>query len=257
MLLVIDVGNTNMTFGMFEKEELVGTFRLTTTVAKTSDEYGADIICIMGCQKKDASRIEDVIIASVVPQVMYSLTNAIRKYLRKEAVIVGIGTKTGIRISMSNPSDMGADRIADAVGGLDLYGGPVIVVDYGTATTYDLIGEDGAFIAGITSPGLKLCANALWNGTAKLPEIEIALPDSILAKNTITSMQAGLVYGTIGQTEYIIRQIQKESGFGNVKVIATGGLGRLIAEHTDSIDVYDPNLTLEGLRLIYEKSRKA
>ncbi|MBP3703213.1 MAG: type III pantothenate kinase, partial [Lachnospiraceae bacterium] len=137
--------------------------------------------------------------------------------------------------------------------GLDLYGGPVIVVDFGTATTYDLIGEDGSFLAGITSPGIKLSANALWTGTAKLPEIEIEKPASILAKNTVTSMQAGLVYGAIGQTEYIVTEIKKESGL-NAKVVATGGLGRLISESTDYIDVYDPDLTLQGLRLIFEKT---
>lgn len=186
---------------------------------------------------------------------MYSLTNGIRKYLKTEPMIVGIGTKTGIRICTGNSSEIGADRIVDAVGGLDLYGGPVIVIDFGTATTYDLIGEDGSFLAGITSPGIKLSANALWTGTAKLPEIEIEKPASILAKNTVTSMQAGLVYGAIGQTEYIVKKIKEESGLSNVKVIATGGLGRLISESTECIDVYDPDLTLQGLRLIYEKTK--
>lgn len=253
MLLAIDVGNTNLTFGVFEKKEIKTRFRLTTALPRTSDEFGAYILNILEHQGISGGQIENVVIASVVPQVMYSLTNGIRKYLKKEPMIVGIGTKTGIRICTGNPSEIGADRIVDAVGGLDLYGGPVIVVDFGTATTYDLIGEDGSFLAGVTSPGIKLSANALWTGTAKLPEIEIEKPASILAKNTVTSMQAGLVYGAIGQTEYIVTEIKKESGL-NAKVVATGGLGRLISESTDYIDVYDPDLTLQGLRLIFEKT---
>lgn len=256
MLLVIDVGNTNLTFGVYQGEAFVCSFRLTTGIARTSDEFGMNITEIMARQGVETAQIDDVIISSVVPQVMYSLTSGIRKYLKKEPMIVGIGTKTGIRIIMNNPSEMGADRIVDAVAALDLYGGPVIVVDFGTATTYDLIGADGSFIAGITSPGIKLTARALWTGTAKLPEIEIEKPASILAKNTVTSMQAGLVYGTIGQTEYIINKIKEESEIDNIKVVATGGLGRIICESTDLIDVYDIQLTLQGLRLIYEKSDK-
>lgn len=255
MLLAIDVGNTNLTFGVFEKDKIKTSFRLTTALPRTSDEFGGYILNILENQGISGKRIEHVVIASVVPQIMYSLTNGIRKYLKTEPMIVGIGTKTGIRICTGNSSEIGADRIVDAVGGLDLYGGPVIVIDFGTATTYDLIGEDGSFLAGITSPGIKLSANALWTGTAKLPEIEIEKPASILAKNTVTSMQAGLVYGAIGQTEYIVKKIKEESGLSNVKVIATGGLGRLISESTECIDVYDPDLTLQGLRLIYEKTK--
>ena len=168
-------------------------------------------------------------------------------------MIVGEGTKTGIRIDIPNPREVGADRIVDAVAAYAMYGGPVIIVDFGTATTYDLLTADGAFTAGITSPGIRISANALWNDTAKLPEIEIELPPTILAKDTTTSMQAGLVYGCIGQTEYIIRKIKEESGL-DAKVVATGGLGKLIADNTDSIDVYDPMLTMVGLRLIYEKT---
>ena len=162
--------------------------------------------------------------------------------------------KTGIKITTENPRGVGSDRIVDAVAAYYLYGGPVIVVDFGTATTYDLITESGAFTAGITSPGIRISANALWNDTAKLPEIEIEKPATILAKDTITSMQAGLVFGCIGQTEYIIKKIKEESGLTDAKVIATGGLGKLIADNTDTIDVYDKMLTMEGLRLIYEKT---
>ena len=167
---------------------------------------------------------------------------------------MGPGVKTGIRITSDNPREIGPDRIVDVVAAYELYGGPVLVLDFGTATTYDLVTEDGCFGVGITAPGIRISAKALWEDTAKLPEIEIKKPDSILAKETITSMQAGLVYGQIGQTEYIIGQVMKETGYENLKVVATGGLGRIIADATDMIQIYDRNLTLEGLRIIYEKN---
>ena len=256
MLLVIDVGNTNITLGIFRGDELQGSFRMTTKLSRTSDEFGIFICNLFKTRGIEPSDIEDVIIASVVPKIMYSLTSGIIKYLGKNPIIVGAGTKTGIKINIANPKEIGADRVVDAVAGYELYGGPVIVIDSGTATTYDLITEDGTFAAGITSPGLQICANALWNETARLPEIEIRRPESILAKDTVSSMQAGLVYGCIGQTEYIVERIRKESGIRNLKVVATGGLGKLISESTDSIDIYDPLLTLKGLRLIYHKCRK-
>ena len=155
-----------------------------------------------------------------------------------------------------NPKEIGPDRIVDAVAAYELYGGPILVIDYGTATTYDLVTEDGCFAAGITAPGIRISAKALWEDTAKLPEVEIKKPASILAQETISSMQAGLVYGHIGQTEYIIQRVKKETGYDNLKVVATGGLGRIIAEETDMIEEYNSFLTLEGLRIIYEKNNR-
>ena len=257
MLLAIDVGNTNITCAVISGEETRANFRLTTKQSRTSDEFGIIICDLLEKRGVSQKEITDVIIASVVPGIMYSLTSAIIKYLDITPMIVGEGTKSGIRIDTPNPKEIGADRIVDAVAAYYLYGGPVIVVDFGTATTYDLITESGAFTAGITSPGIRISANALWNDTAKLPEIEIEKPATILAKDTITSMQAGLVYGYIGQTEYIINKIKEESGLVNAKVVATGGLGSIISDETDAIDVYDRQLTLEGLRLIYEKNRKS
>ena len=254
MLFAIDVGNTNITCAVLQKEETRANFRLTTKQSRTSDEFGILICDLLEKRGIKQEEITDVIIASVVPGIMYSLTSAIIKYLNITPMIVGEGTKTGIRIETPNPKEIGADRIVDAVAAYYKYGGPVLVVDFGTATTYDLITESGAFTAGITCPGIRISANALWNDTAKLPEIEIEKPASILAKDTITSMQAGLVYGCIGQTEYIIKKIKEESGLEQARVVATGGLGKLIADNTDSIDVYDPMLTMEGLRMIYEKT---
>ena len=228
MLLAIDIGNTD------------GVFILNTLQYK-------------GYEAKD---VEDVIISSVVPAVMHSFNSAIIKYFGLKPIIVGPGIRTGIRIATTNPKETGADRIVDAVAGYELYGGPVIVVDFGTATTYDLITQDGRFVGGVTSPGIRTSANALWQQAAKLPEIEIRKPKNILAKDTVTSMQGGLVYGYIGQTEYIIRKMKEESGLGKINVVATGGLGKMIAKETSFINYYDANLTLKGLQIIYDKQKQ-
>lgn len=253
MLLVMDVGNTNITLGVFDGDKLEATFRMTTKIPRTSDEYGIIVRDLLQHNQIQVSDIQAVVISSVVPNVMHSLTSAIIKYFDITPIIVAPGIKTGIRIATENPRQLGADRIADAVGAYGLYGGPVIVIDYGTATTYDLVDGTGAFVAGVTAPGIRTSAKALWEEAAKLPEIEICKPKSILAQETISSMQAGLVFGQIGQSEYIIKHMKKESAYQDIKVVATGGLGKLIASETKYIDIYDPNLTLQGMRLIYEK----
>ena len=255
MLLVIDVGNTNITLGVFDGEELIATFRLTTKQQRTSDEFGLDICGLIEHRNLSVNDIHDIIIASVVPDIMYSLTSALVKYFNRTPLEVGPGIRTGIRIATENPREIGADRIVDCVAAYQLYGGPVLVMDGGTATTYDVVTKDGAFIAGITAPGLRTAARALWGDAAKLPEVEIKKPASILARETISSMQAGLVYGCIGQTEYIIDRIIQETGYKDLITVATGGLGKLIADETKKIQYYDGMLTLQGLRLIYEKNR--
>ncbi len=256
MLLVIDVGNTNMTFGVYRGQELVTTFRLTTKQPRTSDEYGISITELLRMNGVSKEDLEGTIIASVVPNVMHALTGAVTRYLDTPPVIVGPGVKTGLKITTENPRQIGSDRIVDAVAAYERYGGPVLVIDFGTATTYDLVTEDGCFAAGITAPGIRISAKALWGETARLPEVEIKKPKSILAQETVSSMQAGLVYGQIGQTEYIVSQVKKESGYKDLKVVATGGLGRLISEETESIQTYNSTLTLDGLRIIYGKNRK-
>ena len=256
MILVIDVGNTNMTMGVFDGEKLAATFRMMTKTPRTSDDYGLMITQLLKNNKIAVEQLEGTIIASVVPDVMHSLTSAVIRYLDTKPLIVGPGLKTGIKVVTEDPRAIGADRIVDAVAAYEKYGGPVLVLDFGTATTYDLVLKDGEFAAGITAPGIRISSEALWTKTAKLPNIEIKKPKSILAQETISSMQAGLVYGQIGQTEYIIRKVKEESGIEDMKVVATGGLGRIIADETDAIDVYDSALTLDGLRLIYEKNRK-
>lgn len=255
MILVIDVGNTNITFGLFDKDILVSTFRMMSKLPRTSDEYGVSMLSMIERNGVDAKAVNGVIIASVVPDSMHALTGSVVRYLECDPIIVGPGIKTGIKVATPNPREIGADRIVDCVGAYEKYGGPVLVIDFGTATTYDYVNEQGEFLYGITAPGIRISAKALWEGTAKLPEIEIIKPKSILAQETISSMQAGLVYGQIGQTEYIINQVKKETGVKDLKVVATGGLGGIICPETKLVDVYDKNLTLNGLRLIYEKNQ--
>lgn len=256
MLLVIDVGNTNITLGVFKEKDLLGTFRMTTKLPRTSDEYGITLKELVERQGILSADIDDVIVASVVPDVMHSLGSAIIKYFGLKPIVVSAGIKTGVRIVTENPRQVGPDRIVDAVAAYTLHGGPVLVLDFGTATTYDLVSADGTFEAAVTAPGIRTSAQALWGQAAMLPAIEIIRPESILAKETISSMQAGIVYGQIGQTEYIVNRMIEESGYSDVKVVATGGLGKIIAAETDVIDVYDSQLTLKGLRIIYEKNRK-
>lgn len=256
MILAVDVGNTNITMGVYQDATLKATFHIMTKTPRTSDEYGVPITQLLKTRGVGISDLEGSVVASVVPDVMHSFLGALARYTRTRPLIVGPGTKTGIRIITEDTRAIGADRMVDAVAAYEKYGGPVLVLDFGTATTYDLITARGEFAAGITAPGIRISSEALWTQAAKLPNIEIRKPKSILAQETISSMQAGLVYGQIGQTEYIIRKVKEESGIMDLKVVATGGLGRLIADETESIDIYDSFLTLDGLRMVYEKNRR-
>ena len=255
MILTIDVGNTNITCGIFEREEIAASFRITTKIPRTSDEYGMIISNLLERNSLNPKDVEDAIICSVVPNVMHSLEGALIKYFNIKPIIVEAGVKTGIKIVTPNPQQIGADRIVDAVAGYELYGGPVIVIDFGTATTYGYVDENGAFLGGVTAPGIRISAKALWEDAAKLPEIEIKKPENVLGKDTISSLQSGLGYGQIGQTEYIIKRAKEEMGREDAKVVVTGGLGRIIAKETSYVDVYDPNLTLKGIFLVYKKNR--
>ena len=254
MLLVIDVGNTHITLGVFDGKELKATFRATAKQPRTSDEYGIQLCDLLMHRGFDVKDVHDVIISSVVPDVMHSLGSAIIKYFHVKP-FVPTTVDMGLKINTEHPKEIGPDRIVDAVAAYEKYGGPVIVVDFGTATTYDVVSEEGIFQGGVISPGIRTSARALWGGAAMLPEIEIRKPKSIIAKETVSSMQGGLVFGYIGQTEYIVKKI-KAAGYENAKVGATGGLGNIIVPETDVIDIYDPKLTLDGLRIIYEKCRK-
>ncbi len=253
MLLVVDIGNTNITFGLYDDEKLISSYRLTTWFKRTSDEYGFMITHFLQAAGVKADDIDDVIIASVVPKIMHSFNNSIRRYLDKEPLIVGPGMKTGIKIKYDNPKEVGADRIVDAVGAHYKYGGDILVIDFGTATTFEYIDEDAVYHGGCIIPGVEISAHSLSENTAKLPEIEIKPTDKILASNTILAMQTGIFWGYIGSVEYIINKFKAE--VGDLKVIATGGLGRQVSEHTDLIDIYDPNLTFTGLMMIYKRNK--
>lgn len=256
MILAIDVGNTNVVVGVMKQGEIIAHYRMTTQIQRTSDEYGVTLLAMLSKDNIIPKDIEAIIIASVVPDIMYSLNNCMVKYFEKRPMIVGPGIKTGVSVRTDNPKEVGADRIVNCVAAYSLYGGPCIVIDFGTATTYDIVNEKGEFIAGVTSPGIRISADALWQRAAQLPRIEIKRTKGILdSKNTITSMQTGLVYGYIGQVEYIVKKAKEELACETLHVIATGGLARVILDGTDIIDHYNANLTLQGLYMIYEKNR--
>ena len=256
MLLAIDVGNTNIKYAVFDRDEIVTSFRIRTDTTKTSDELGLTLVSLLESRGYTTKSIDAVIISSVVPYIMHAINNAILKFFEITPIIVGPGTKTGVKLVKTNPNEAGTDRIVNGVAALTLYGGPVIVVDYGTATKFDLFSADGIFESAVTCPGVMLSARTLWEGTASLPEIEIKNPGSIICKHTIPSLQAGVFYGKIGEAEYIIRKLIEEYAYdGEVKVVATGGLASLIYNETDCIQYFEPDLTMHGLRIIYEKNK--
>lgn len=255
MLLVFDVGNTNMVIGIYKDKSLVKDWRICTDIHKTSDEYGMLIGNLLAHDNIDIKSIDDVIISSVVPNVMHALENFCIKYCEKKPMIVGPGIKTGLNIKYDNPKQVGADRIVNAVAAIEKYGSPLIIVDFGTATTFCAISDKAEYLGGTICPGLKISSEALFNGAAKLPRVELIKPGKTICKATVEAMQAGIIYGYVGQVEKIISMMKKELGSEDVKVIATGGLSTLIHSETDSIDYIDKYLTLDGLRLIYLKNK--
>ena len=254
MLLVFDVGNTNMVIGVYEGKTLVKDWRICTDIHKTSDEYGMLIGNLLAHDKIDLKSVDDVIISSVVPNVMHALENFCIKYCEKKPMVVGPGIKTGLNIKYDNPKQVGADRIVNAVAGIEKYGSPLIIVDFGTATTFCAISEKAEYLGGTICPGLKISSEALFNGAAKLPRVELIKPGKTICKATVEAMQSGIIYGYVGQVEKIISMMKKELGSEDINVIATGGLSTLIHSETDSIDYVDKFLTLEGLRLIHAKN---
>ena len=255
MLLVFDVGNTNMVIGIYKDKSLVKDWRICTDIHKTSDEYGMLIGNLLAHDNIDIKSIDDVIISSVVPNVMHALENFCIKYCEKKPMIVGPGIKTGLNIKYNNPKQVGADRIVNAVAAIEKYGSPLIIVDFGTATTFCAISDKAEYLGGTICPGLKISSEALFNGAAKLPRVELIKPGKTICKATVEAMQAGIIYGYVGQVEKIISMMKKELGSEDIKVVATGGLSSLIHSETDSIDHIDKFLTLEGLRLIHLKNK--
>lgn len=255
MILVCDVGNTNAVLGVFQGEKLLKDWRISTDKDKTSDEYGIIIDQLFKYNGLNIDDVEGVIISSVVPNLMHTLQAMSVKYLNKEALIVGPGIKTGINIKYDNPREVGADRIVNAVAAYEKYGGPLIIVDFGTATTFCAISKDGEYEGGTISPGLIISSEALFQRTAKLPKIEIVKPEKVINKNTVNSLQAGIIYGYVGLVDYIVKRMKSEMNDEVKAVIATGGLSTLIASESETITKIDKLLTLEGLRIIYEKNK--
>ncbi len=255
MIVVIDVGNSNIVLGVYDGKKLLAHWRLDTNKDKTADEFGMFFISMFNSEKLDMSMVEAVVVASVVPTIMYSLEHAIRKYFKVEPMTVGPGVKTGINIKYENPREVGADRIVNTVAALEQYGGPVIIVDFGTATTFSAVSSKGEFLGGVICTGIKVSADALFQKTSKLPKIELAKPETVIGRNTVTNMQSGIIFGYVGQVDYIVRRIKKEMKEDNIKVVATGGLARLIASESDTIDEINGLLTLDGLRIIYERNK--
>lgn len=254
MLLAIDVGNTNMVFGLYDGPELRGTFRISTNAERTSDELGMQIVQYYHFLGIDPARTCAVIIASVVPTVMYTLINAIRKYLCVQPLIAGRDVDIGIENCYTNPGEVGMDRLVNTVSAIERYGKPLIIVDIGTATTFDVVDENGAYQGGAIFPGIKVAMEALFLKASKLPRVDLEMPEHAIGKTTVESMQSGAVRGYVGALTGIITDIKQELG-GNPRVIATGGMGRMMARYCDLIDDVDPDLTLEGLRAIYVANR--
>lgn len=255
MLLTIDVGNTNMVFGLFEGKNLVGSFRISTNATSTSDEIGMQVLQYYHFLNIAPEKTSAVIIASVVPPAMYSLKNAIRKYLRIQPLVIGKDVDPGMVNLYNNPREVGVDRLVNGVSAVARYGKPLIIVDIGTAITFDAIDKDGAYLGGAIFPGIKVAMEALFMKASKLPRVDIAATEKAIGRTTVQSMQSGAVRGYVGALTGIIEDMKKELD-GNVRVIATGGMGRMMAEHCSLIDEVDPNLTLDGLRMIYEQNRE-
>ncbi|MGQ9532744.1 MAG: type III pantothenate kinase [Desulfotomaculales bacterium] len=254
MLLVMDVGNTNIVVGVFEAQQLVAHWRLSTERQRTADEYGLTLRQLLACARIPQGAVDAVVISSVVPPLMPALEQMSLRYFGVTPLVVGPGIKTGLAIRYDNPREVGADRIVNAVAGYTLYGGPLIIVDFGTATTFCAISERGEYLGGAIAPGIAIAAEALFARTAKLPRVEVVRPPAVIGKNTVHSMQAGILYGFVGLVKEIVQRMKQELG-GTPKVLATGGLAELIAGETDIIDRVDPQLTLTGLRLIYERNK--
>ena len=260
MLLAFDVGNTNIVLGVFKDGKLITNWRLETDTRKSADEYGMIINQLFQYQELDPDDISDVIIATVVPSILYTLQHLSIKYFRRKAIVIGPGIKTGLIIKYDSPKQVGADRIVNAAAAVEKYGGPVIIIDLGTATTFCAITDKGEYLGGTIAPGLKISSDALFEKTAKLPRVELEEPGHVICKNTNASIQSGLVYGHMGMIDFVVRKMKTElrEYTGSEKdplVIATGGLATMIEKGIDCIDHVDKLLTLEGLEILYRKNK--
>lgn len=254
MILCIDVGNTNIKYAVFDRSELKVSFRVSTDLKRTSDEYGAQIVDMLSVNCISPAEIKGGIFSSVVPSLDYTIEHMLRVYFDIVPKQIAPGMKTGLKMRVDNAHEVGADRIVNNVSALKKYGcgKPMVVIDFGTATTFNILGADGEFIGGVIAPGIKGALDSLVSGTAKLPRVEIEAPKSVIATNTVTNMQAGIVFGFAGLVQFIVKKIKKELKTSDVLTIATGGFSETIAKETDCIDVIDRMLTLDGLKYLYD-----
>jgi len=250
MLLAIDIGNTDTTLGVFAGEELRATWHMATSVHHMADENAVVLLNLLRHHSLDTSDIKEIALCSVVPPLIATFEELFQRYFHISPLVVGSGVKTGVRIRMDNPREVGADRIVNAASAHHLYGGPIIIADLGTATTFDVVSKEGDYMGGAIAPGIITAAEALFTRAAMLPRVELIHPTRVIGTNTIAAMQSGIVFGYVGLVEAMVARIQQELG-EKAKVVATGGCAELIAKETAIIDVVNPNLTLIGLRLIY------
>lgn len=252
MIICMDVGNTNIKYAVFDGDRLLVSFRVATEHKKTSDEYGGQVLNILRNNSIDVNEITGGIISSVVPQLDYTLDRMCQTYLKFKPLMLAPGLKTGLNIKVDDAKEVGADRVVNNVAAIRKYGAPLIIIDFGTATTFNVINSKGIFIGGVIAPGIKGSLDSLVNGTAKLPRVEIERPASVIGKNTVTNMQSGIVFGFAGLVEYIVKKIKRELKEENVTTVATGGFSEIIAKEISCIDRVDKLLTLEGLKYLYD-----
>lgn len=255
MLLTIDIGNTNITIGLYEGRTLGPRWRLATSYERMPDEYGITTVHLLAHAGLRSADVAGIIIASVVPPITAAFVQACRAYLGQEPLVVGPDLKTGVRVLYDDPNQVGADRIVDAHAAYQLYGGPVCIVDFGTATTFDAITAEGDYLGGAIAPGIGIAADALFQRTAKLPRVDIQRPPSVIGRNTVQSVQSGLLFGYVGLVEGMVTRFRAELG-GRMKVIGTGGLAEVIARETSVLEIIAPWLTLDGLRMIYDLNQE-
>jgi len=254
MLLAIDIGNTEITLGVFEGEELRATWHLATRIHRVADEYAALMMNLLQHQNMKLQDIKEIAICCVVPPLLAAFVDMCRRYFSVTPLVVGAGVKTGVRIRMDNPREVGADRIVNAAAAHHLYGGPVIITDFGTATTFDVVSKEGDYLGGVIAPGIGIAAEALYTHAAMLPRVELVPPKHVIGTSTTTAMQSGIIYGYIGLVEGIVSRLQKELG-EKTTVVATGGYAGLIANETSIINTVNPDITLIGLRLIHHMNQ--
>ena len=257
MIFAVDIGNTNIVIGVYDKEKkLISHCRISADSSKTTDEYAATIMLLLENKNIFIKDISGVVISSVVPQLVYTFSKLSTKYFDVEPIVIGPGVKTGLPIKLENPKEVGADRIVNATAAIHFYGIPCIVVDFGTATTFDVINSKGEYVGGVIAPGVKLSSSILHSKTAKLPEVEINKCDHIVGKNTISSIQSGIYFGYLSLIDGILERIINEENFDEKKlhIVATGGLGSVFVEDSKYLSIYEAYLTLNGLRVLYEKN---